>query len=126
MSPQRPIDDDVRRFVLASVPSVAYLEAALFFRRQRARRTVDEAARALYIAPRQASEILDALCLAGVLAADGEHFHYAPRDEQVSEMLDRLAHAYATDLVAITHLIHDKTHRNARRFADAFKVRKDS
>jgi Mn-dependent DtxR family transcriptional regulator len=126
MTPQNPIDDDLRRFVLASIPSVSYLEAALLFRRQPSRRTADEAARALYISTRGASEILSALCLAGVLSKIGDHFEYAPRDAELASMLERLENAYATHLVAVTSLIHDKTHRNARRFADAFKLRKET
>lgn len=126
MPPPVPIDDEVTRFILANIPSVSYLEAALLFRREPGDRTVDEAARALYISTREASEILAALCVARVLSKTGERFRYAPPDDPLSRMLDRLEHAYATDLVGITNLIHDKTHRNARRFADAFKIRKES
>jgi hypothetical protein len=39
-------------------------------------------------------------------------------------MLDRLAEAYAQDLVMVTRLIHDSVQRNAQRFADAFRLRK--
>jgi hypothetical protein len=126
MTAEIPIDDDVRRFVIANIPSVSYLEAALLFRRQPVRRSVDETARALYISAREASEVLAALCEAGVLIQDDAFFDYGPRDERLADMLDRLARAYASNLVGITNLIHDKTHRNARLFADAFKLRKDA
>ncbi|MGN6528682.1 MAG: hypothetical protein ACTHL8_20005 [Burkholderiaceae bacterium] len=126
MSAQPPIDDEVRRFVLASIPSVSYLEAALLFRRQPKPRNVAETARALYVSDKVAAEILASLSAAGVLAGDGDVFDYAPRDEALAAMLDRLAGAYSADLVGVTNLIHDKTHRNARRFADAFRLRKDS
>lgn len=126
MTVEHPIDDDVRRFVIASIPSVSYLEAALLFRRQPIRRSIADTARALYISEREASDVLEALCLAGVLSQEGSFFDYRPRDDRLADMLDRLARAYATNLVGITNLIHDKTHRNARRFADAFRLRKDT
>jgi len=112
--------------VIASIPSVSYLEAALLFRRQPIRRSIADTARALYISEREASDVLEALCLAGVLSQEGSFFDYRPRDDRLADMLDRLARAYATNLVGITNLIHDKTHRNARRFADAFRLRKDT
>jgi hypothetical protein len=126
MKVEHSIDDDVRRFVIASIPSVSYLEAALLFRRQPIRRSIGDTARALYISEREASEVLEALCLAGVLSQDVSFFDYRPRDDRLADMLDRLARAYTTNLVGITNLIHDKTHRNARRFADAFRLRKDT
>jgi hypothetical protein len=125
MPPQIPLDDAVRRFILANIPSVTYLEAALLFRREPSAKTVEVTAHALYISPRDAASILAALSAAGVLSRSGDQFGYAPQDEHLSRMLDRLADAYANDLVGVTNLIHDKTHRNARRFAEAFKLRKD-
>jgi hypothetical protein len=125
MSPERPIDDELRRFVVASVPSVAHLEAVLLFRRRASTRTIAEAALELYISERAAAEVLRALVDTGVLSHEGDAFGYAPRDARMAALLDRLAEAYAADLVLVTNLIHDRTHRNARRFADAFKLRKD-
>ena len=126
MPPQHTIDDELQRFVVASVPSVAWLEAVLLFRRRAAPRTIAEAALELYISGPAASEVLRSLVEAGVLSREAETFDYAPASPRLAAMLDRLADAYAVDLVGITNLIHDKTRRNARRFADAFKLRKDA
>jgi hypothetical protein len=126
MTSPSPIDDELRRFVVASVPSVAWLEAMLLFRRQAVPRTIAEAALELYIPEPAAADVLRALVEAGVLSHAGETFDYAPANPRLAAMLDRVAAAYAADLVGITNLIHDKTHRNARRFADAFKLRKDA
>jgi hypothetical protein len=125
MPARPPLDDDVRRFVLANIPSVSYLEAALLFHRQPGPRTAAEAACRLYIPEHEAAAILGALAAAGVLARQGDAFDYAPRDEALAAMLGRLAQAHTVNLIAVTNLIHDKTHRNAWRFADAFKIRKD-
>lgn len=121
-----PIPDDVRRFVLTSVPSVPYLEAALLFHRERATaKTPAEVARALYIQQRAAEELLLALQAAGIVAADGEGFRFQPSTDALGEALDSLSRAYASNLIEITNLIHNVTQKNAQRFADAFKLRKD-
>ena len=50
--------------------------------------------------------------------------HYAPRPEEAS-LLDELATAYARHLVEVTQLIHSTTEHKAKRFADAFVLRKE-
>lgn len=121
------IDDAVRRFLLTSVPSVPFLEAALLMReRQGQRHTAAEVAARLYIAPRDAGDILAALCDAGIVRADAQGCAYAPRDEALASMMDRVAAAYHADLVGVATLIHDATGRNARRFADAFRLKKEA
>jgi len=123
------IPDDVRRFVLTSIPSVPYLEAALLFHdAPRLERTAAEVAHALYMQERAASELLEGLVAAGVLApgAGGAGcFRYGPADDALNEALGRLAAVYASNLVGVTNLIHDATQKSAQRFADAFKLRKD-
>jgi hypothetical protein len=123
------ISDEVRRFVLTSIPSVPYLEAALLFRAQPAQeRSAVEVARALYLDERSVAPLLEALCEAGIVRrapAGDVRYRYAPRDEALAQALDRLAQAYADDLVGVTTLIHDATQKKALRFADAFRLRKD-
>jgi hypothetical protein len=125
------VPDDVRRFVLTSVPSVPYLEAALLFHARPADLLgAADVARALYIPERSAAELLQLLRDTALVAVAGERgdapaFRYAPADEALAKAVDRLAQAYAHDLIGVTNLIHDATQKSARRFADAFKLRKD-
>lgn len=127
MTARPPLPDDLRRFVLTSVPSVPYLEAVLLLRAESGReRSPAELARALYIGERAAAELLQAMTEAGVARPAGGGYRYAPADTGLAEMLDRLAQAYARDLIPITNLIHDRVQKNAQRFADAFLLRKDS
>ena len=42
------------------------------------------------------------------------------------ELIDRLAELYAKHLVEVTHLIHSTLDRKAQKFADAFRLRKDT
>lgn len=123
------ISDDVRRFVLTSIPSVPYLEAMLVFHRSPA---VDlsaaDVARALYIDEDRARALLESLVSAGIVDGsgnDGSRFRYGPRDEPLKELIDRLARTYDDEMIAVTHLIHDEVGKSAHRFADAFKLRKE-
>ena len=123
------IPEDLRRFVLTSIPSVPFLEALLLMRADpdHAWRR-DTLARRLYVREKTAEDLLADLCTARIAVAcqDAEAYRYAPADAGLRELIDRLADLYATHLVEVTHLIHSSLDRKAQQFADAFKWRKDS
>jgi Mn-dependent DtxR family transcriptional regulator len=122
------IPDAIRRFVLTSVPSIPYLEAALLLRRDEAATwDASSVAKALYVTPPRAAELLRELAGAGVAAFDPERqtYRYAPRDDTLAAMLVQLAGLYRSDTIAVTQLVHDTTQRSAYRFANAFNIRKD-
>lgn len=125
------IPEDVRRFILTSVPSVPYLEAILLLRADPdVGWDVPRLAARLYVPERQAAEVLAALEAAGI--AHGEDhgetalFRYAPATAELRERLDALAQAYSANLVGVTDLIHSRIDKRAQQFADAFRLRKDS
>lgn len=121
------IPEDVRRFVLTSVPSVPFLEALLLLRADPAQAwRPDTLARRLYIGDRVAHALLDELCTAGMAAASPQGYAYAPRSPALRDHIDRLADLYARRLVEVTMLIHSSLDRKAQQFADAFRWRKDS
>jgi predicted ArsR family transcriptional regulator len=123
------LPDHVRRFLLTSVPSVPYLEAVLLLRGQRTPWTVAAVARRLYLREETAGELLAALQTTGVarvVEGEGPSFVYSPATPELAAMLDDVAKAYATNLVAVTDLIHSRLDRRAQQFADAFRWRKDS
>jgi hypothetical protein len=125
------IPEDLRRFVLTSIPSVPFLEALLLMRAdpdQAWRR--DTLARRLYVREKTAEDLLADLCTARIAVAGpdpgADGYRYAPFDAGLRDRIDRLADLYATHLVEVTHLIHSSLDRKAQQFADAFKWRKDS
>jgi hypothetical protein len=124
------IPEDVRRFVLTSIPSVPFLEALLLMRADPAQSwSRDTLARRLYVRDKVAEGLLDELCRAGMAVPSpdgGDAYCYRPREEALRERVDRLADLYSTHLVEVTHLIHSSLDRKAQQFADAFKWRKDS
>ena len=125
--PREPIPEDLRRFILTSVPSVPFVEALLIFREARgAPVTLDLLARRLYLAERAAAEVVEELRAARFIepVEAGGH-RYAPAPE-LGAMVEMLAEYYRTHLVDVTDLIHSKLGRMAQQFANAFKLRKDS
>jgi hypothetical protein len=123
------IPDDVRRFILAKIPSVPHLEAALLMHAQPDQeRTAAEVAARLYVSERTAAELLSALCAAGILEGTdppAARYRHAPADAALEAVMDAVARAYADDLVGVTRLIHDATRKSAHRFAEAFRLRKE-
>jgi DNA-binding IclR family transcriptional regulator len=124
-----PIPDDIRRFVLTSVPSVPYIESLLLLRREAGSTwSPGQLARRVYVPEAKAAELLQSLVASGVVetvagAPEGYRYHPSP---QLAELLDRLALHYTSNLLAITGLIHSGANRRAQQFADAFRWRKDS
>ena len=118
------IPDDVRRFILTSVPSVPYLEAMLLLRGQpHAAWDTAALARRLYIPQQTAEELLRQLAEAGFVADVSAGACYRP-PEELAGLVDQIAKLYAEELVAVTELIHTRQERRARQFADAFRLRK--
>jgi FMN phosphatase YigB (HAD superfamily) len=124
------LPDDVRRFILTSVPSVPYLEAILLLRTEPdAAWEVRRVAGRLYVGEKQAADLLTALTEAGIadreLQAEAALFRFSPATTELREVLDALAQTYSANLVGVTDLIHSRIDKRAQQFADAFRWRKD-
>ena len=117
-----PIPDDVRRFVLTSIPSVPFLEAMLLLRSDAAR-AWDAAgvARRLYVGEAQSLALLHALGEAGIASTNGGGYRYAPASEGLREAIDALAATYSVNLMGVTELIHSPIDKRALQLADAFR-----
>jgi hypothetical protein len=125
------IPDEVKRFILVSIPSVPFLEAMLLLRSEaESEWTSIRVAKRLYILEKKASEILADLHAIGILRCAGHDplsYRYDPDSSELRAIIDRAAATYAGNLVEVTNLIHGKGGNNkAQRLADAFKWRKDS
>ncbi|SFD26494.1 hypothetical protein [Massilia yuzhufengensis] len=125
-----PIPEDLRRFVLTSIPSVPFLEALLLLRADPGQQWTGEMlASRLYTSERTAETLLNELCRSYMAspceAPNADCYCYAPASETLRERIDGLADHYARHLVDITNLIHSTLDRKAQQFADAFRLRKD-
>jgi hypothetical protein len=120
------IPGDVRRFLLATIPTVPHLEALLLLRGHRDGWTLAQLASRLYVDPSTANALVDDLVAADLAAAAGEVYRYAPADAGVAATVDALAALYARHMVVVAELIHSSSDRKAQRFADAFRLRKET
>jgi hypothetical protein len=125
---REPIPEELRRFILTSVPSVPFVEALLVFRGERGA-PVDTAlvARRLYVGDRVAAEVVAQLAEARFIepAEGGASSHRFAPDENLAAMIELLVRYYRSHLVEVSDLIHSKTGRRAQQFADAFKWKKE-
>jgi hypothetical protein len=128
---QPPIPEDIRRFVLTSIPSVPHLEALLLLRTEAEQEwPTGKVALRLYIGDKAAMGLMDDLCRAGMTSLSGKQdgqflYRYQPASEALRATIEALAELYARRLVDVTNLIHSKLDRKAQQFADAFRLRKD-
>lgn len=125
--PREPLPEELRRFIVLSIPSVPFVEAMLLLRAAREPLATEAVARRLYMPEHSAMQLLAQMREARIVrpgAAEGTH-RYAP-DEDLEGALELLARFYSTHLVDVTELIHSRSARKAQQFADAFKLRKDS
>jgi hypothetical protein len=120
------IPGDVRRFLLAAIPTVPHLEALLLLRARQDDWPNAQLASRLYVDAPTAANLLDDLVAAGLASRTAETCRYAPSDADVANTVDALASLYKRQMVVIAELIHSSSDRKAQRFADAFRLRKES
>jgi len=117
---------EVRDFLDACIDSVAELEALLLLREAPGQDwDVTTLARRLYVGDSEGAKILEHLVQCELAAKTGAGFRYHARDGERERLVDGLAESHAKYLVQLTRLIHDKA-SGIRKFADAFKFRKDT
>lgn len=120
------ISEDLRRFLVAKIASVAHLEALLLLRSTGTAWPLQELSARLYVSPSTCATLVDDLQSRGLAVRLGESAQYLPRSDGIARAVDELSTIYGRSLIEVTRVIHSSTEDKARRFADAFNVRKDS
>jgi hypothetical protein len=125
---KHPIPTDIERFIVASIDSVAEIEALLLMRHTTPQLwDAESLARRLYIDASQTAETLKQLATKKLVVesqTDGA-YRYEPQTDELRGLIDRLAEIYSMHLVPVTNLIHNKPKSQVQEFADAFRVRKE-
>jgi hypothetical protein len=117
---------EVREFLLACIDSVAELEALLLLRENPGQDwDATTLARRLYVGDAEGAKILQHLVKCALAIRTGGGFRYHARDTERQRLVDGLAQSHAKYLVPVTRLIHEKA-SGIRKFANAFKFRKDT
>jgi Mn-dependent DtxR family transcriptional regulator len=127
--PREPVPEELRRFILTTIPSVPFVEAMLIYMAAHGEPVETTLlAQRLYVSAKAAEEIATQLREARMVeAVPGQpaRHRFAPQTGELAAYLGQLAMYYRTNLVDVTDLIHARTVRRAQQFADAFKLRKD-
>jgi hypothetical protein len=118
------IPAELRDFIAKSIDSVGQLEALLLLRDNPGKTwDVAQLAKRLYVNEAEAAAIFAHLIEQGFVIEQDGSYRYDGEGKQTA-VIDRLAEAYARQLIPITNLIHTKP-RRIRAFADAFKIKRD-
>lgn len=122
------IPEDLRRFILTSIDSIAHLEALLLLRHHAHQKwACAQVAERIYISEPHAAALLAKLEARGFLVAEGlapTEFSYHPKTEEMARAIDQLADSYSKYLVPVTNLVHQKSRRDITEMAEAFKLKK--
>lgn len=116
-----PIPDDVRRFLLTSIPSVPHLELLMLAFREQRELSVEEIARRLYIQPDAAQALADDLARSDLL--DATTYHISTEPPELVSLLSSLDRTYSRHVRAVAELLHGNLERKAHNFAKAFDWR---
>lgn len=122
------IPDTVHRLILERIDSVAQLEALLLLRSEPQDWDAARLAGRLYVSAGEAAVLLNSLQARGLfkMNTDTGMYHYEPATPELAEAVDLLADTYRTRLIPMTKLIHSKSATSLQRFADAFRLRKET
>jgi hypothetical protein len=124
-----PIPDEVKKFILEDIDSVAQLEALLLLcGNPNEEWSAAAVAKRLYSSEQETVPILARLSAAGLISANAEkppQYRYQPVSPERAHMVERVATTYAKHLVPVTNLIHSKPRTRIQEFADAFKLRRE-
>lgn len=124
------IPEAVKRLIVDRIDSVAELESLLLLRSEPAHEwDARQLAGRIYVGENEAARLLETLCGRGFFGQGENGFYrYCPDSEALRETVEVLADTYRTRLIPVTKLIHAKSSAGSslQKFADAFRLRKDS
>jgi hypothetical protein len=129
MSGEAPNREQIDRFIVDEIDSVPQLEALLLVWNNRPKEwNSGSMARALYVSPDVAQDILRRLAqrhlIAEVNANSGQYVLQVDSAER-EQLLASLDKVYRRELVRVSTMIHSKASRAVRDFASAFRFKKD-
>lgn len=123
------IPNEVEQFLLSAIDTVPHLEALLLiFQNPAAVWSVEELAARIYVSDQQAATVLDDLTRRQLIATVPQEqgppkYQFIPRSPAQTQLLEKVAQAYRTQLVQVARFIHSKPSASVRDFARAFRLK---
>ena len=118
-------DEDVLRFIAASLPSVWALELLLALKREHRAWTRPELISTLRASDLVVSRALDGLVAAGLASVEDDGATYLPANSDLETCVLRVEELYRTRPNMVRRAIVSASTSSAAAFADAFKLRRD-
>jgi DNA-binding FadR family transcriptional regulator len=118
---------ELRAFLHSCIESIEQIELLMMLRGSDRLRTAREVAAEFGISPALARRDLETLSARGLLEVRvGEEtaYRYRPKTEELGRYSDLLAQHYVTSRPAVLGFVATESRLSAKRFADAFKLRK--
>jgi len=121
----------IKTFLVRHIESVEKLEVLLLLKMHRDREwTAIEISNEIKTHPESVRNRLLGLCEIELLARRLDHklerYQYAPKSEDLDKLINGLQHLYKERRVYVIELIFPTQTQKARRFADAFDLRRNS
>lgn len=117
-------DEDLARFVTASIPSVWALECLLLMKRLApAAQTRTEIVIALRSSELAIAQGLTRLENAGLISEHDGHYRYSPATLLLGELTDRLEHVYTRRPIWLMNVVLRAKHDSLQVFADSFRLK---
>ena len=126
MTAPAPLPAGVVAFLDAHIFSVSQLETLLLLHEAAGvTRTAEDLSRETHMPARSIAPWLDAFVERGLLEAVDDGYRFAPRDDALRTTVDEVADCYARRRVSLSRHVYASREDPARRFADAFRFRRD-
>ena len=121
-----PLPPGVVAFLDAHIFSVSQLEVLLLLHEAAGDgRSADDLSRETHMPARSITPWLDAFVERGLLEEIDDGYRYAPRTDDLRVSVDEVADCYARRRVSLSRHVYAAREDPARRFADAFRIRRD-
>jgi predicted ArsR family transcriptional regulator len=123
----RNLPPELRAFLHSCIESLGQVELLIMLRGSERVRTAREVASELRVSAAVARRDLETLAARGLLevrVGEETSYRYRPKSEELARYCDLLAQHYITSRQAVFGFVATESRSAAKRFADAFKLRK--
>jgi predicted ArsR family transcriptional regulator len=121
------IPNEVEQFLLVAIDTVPHLEALLLiFQNPTSAWSVQELAARIYVSDNQAAAVLEDLTNRQFVTRVEQtppKYQFFARSPEQTELLNKVAQSYRTQLVQVARFIHSKPSASVRDFARAFRLK---
>lgn len=120
-----PLPRPVRDFLDVEIFSIPQLEVLLLVHTIAEPQTVDQVAQDFYLPASVLRPWLDSLVVRGLLSSTDGRYCALPEDDPKHRVVSEIAACYAKRRVSMARHVYSSNEDPVRRFADAFRLRKD-